>query len=197
MEQGFELTREWLEPNTFPDSIQLRKSQALKRQSTKVEATFHKADLNVSFRSKVSKGGIKQEACTNCGNCVTGCNYGAKNTTLMNYLPDAHTHGTTIFTEVAVRYIEKEGEKWRLRCRVYEDGKEPTDFSITCDVCIVAAGCLGSTEILLRSKEKGLGMSDMVGKKFTSNGDVMGFAYNGNAEVDGIGYPRNSQSMPI
>ena len=47
----------------------------------------------------------------------------------------------------------------------------------------VAAGCLGTNEILLRSKLKyeqsdgkeGLPLSDMVGKKFSTNGDFFGF----------------------
>ena len=41
-----------------------------------------------------------QPPCNACGNCVTGCNTGAKNTLNMNYLPDAKVHGAKIFTEV-------------------------------------------------------------------------------------------------
>ena len=41
-----------------------------------------------------------QPACNACGNCVSGCNTGAKNTLNMNYLPDAKVHGAKIFTEV-------------------------------------------------------------------------------------------------
>jgi cholesterol oxidase len=138
----------------------------------------------------VSKGGIQQNACNNCGNCVTGCNTGAKNTTLMNYIPDAHNHGCSIFTEIAVKYISRDTTTnlWTLHCVKYFDDKDPVEVTITCDVCIVAAGCLGSTELLLRSKKNGLNMSDMVGQKFTSNGDAMGFAYNGDAELNGVGY---------
>ena len=43
--------------------------------------------------------GVPQPKCTLCGGCNTGCNYGAKNTVLMNYLPDAHAHGADIFTQ--------------------------------------------------------------------------------------------------
>lgn len=52
---------------------------------------------------------------------------------------------------------------------------------------ILSAGTLGSTEILLRSKEKGLSVSDQLGHEFSGNGDVLGFAYNTDEEIDGLG----------
>ncbi|HKN49810.1 MAG TPA: alpha/beta fold hydrolase, partial [Actinomycetota bacterium] len=55
-------------------------------------------------------------------------------------------------------------------------------------VVILAAGALGSTEILLRSKVQGLSVSDRVGTRFSGNGDVLAFAYNAEHEVNGIGY---------
>ena len=55
----------------------------------------------------------------------------------------------------------------------------------------VAAGTLGSTEILLRSKSKGLATSDHVGRRFTGNGDVLGFGYNTDRIIEGIGFWRN------
>lgn len=53
---------------------------------------------------------------------------------------------------------------------------------------VLAAGSLGSTEILLRSKEKGLSVSDAVGVRFSGNGDMLGFSYNGNTKINGIGF---------
>ncbi len=52
---------------------------------------------------------------------------------------------------------------------------------------MLAAGTLGSTEILLRSREEGLPVSDQVGERFTGNGDVLAFAYNNDVPVNGIG----------
>ena len=44
---------------------------------------------------------VNQPPCNGCGNCVSGCNTGAKNTLNMNYLPDAKVHGAEMFTQVS------------------------------------------------------------------------------------------------
>jgi NAD-dependent dihydropyrimidine dehydrogenase PreA subunit len=41
--------------------------------------------INVTFTDHVNHVGVEQKACTLCGDCVSGCNYAAKNTVLMNY----------------------------------------------------------------------------------------------------------------
>lgn len=52
---------------------------------------------------------------------------------------------------------------------------------------IIGAGALGSTKLLLRSKERGLNVSDQTGKRFSTNGDVMGFSYNGAKKANSVG----------
>ena len=52
---------------------------------------------------------------------------------------------------------------------------------------ILGAGAIGSTKILLRSKERGLDASGEVGKKFSTNGDVLGFSYNGDKMANSVG----------
>ena len=61
------------------------------------------------------------------------------------------------------------------------------DQSITADVVVLAAGTLGSTEILLRSREAGLPVSGQVGERFTGNGDVLAFGFNNDVPINGIG----------
>jgi cholesterol oxidase len=59
-----------------------------------------------------------------------------------------------------------------LRGAPYEAGEQ----KVTAPVVVLAAGTLGSTELLLRSQAKGLTISDALGTRFSTNGDFSGFA---------------------
>jgi len=52
-----------------------------------------------------------------------------------------------------------------------------TKKTVTADIVIVAAGCVGTSEIMLRSKERGTlpNLSDRVGFGFSTNGDYIAF----------------------
>ena len=76
-----------------------------------------KANVNVSFEAHVNAAGVEQPGCTLCGDCNTGCNVGAKNTVLMNYLPSAVKSGADIYCNIEVDYIEQTG----IRRRSEED----------------------------------------------------------------------------
>ena len=52
---------------------------------------------------------------------------------------------------------------------------------------ILGAGAVGSTKLLLRSKKRGLDVSDQVGQRFSTNGDVLGFSYNGDNIKNSVG----------
>lgn len=62
---------------------------------------------------------------------------------------------------------------------------------------ILGAGALGSTKILLRSKECALHVSDQLGKRFTTNGDVLGFSYNGDEKANAIGIKTKKGSNEV
>jgi cholesterol oxidase len=181
-----------LSPNPYPDHFPaIRKLSALEASAASMSANFYRLPINVTFEDKVNAFGVEQHACVACGDCVSGCNYGAKNTTLMNYLPDAWNHGAEIYTQVCVRHLERKNDQWLVHYQLVESGQEkfdgPTMF-VSADIVIVAAGTLGSTEILLRSKAAGLPLSTTVGQHFTGNGDVLGFTYNSKTEINGIGF---------
>jgi hypothetical protein len=54
--------------------------------------------------------------------------------------------------------------------------RPPTRQAVTADIVIVAASCLGTNAIMLRSKERGLPhVSDRVGEGFSTNGDYIAF----------------------
>ncbi len=176
----------------YPESAPaLTKLGTLERSASAAGGRFARPPLNVSFEEGVNAAGVRQRACTLCGDCATGCNVGAKNTVLMNYLPDAHRHGAEIFTHVAVHHVERGAGHWRVYYRLVGMGRElfdsPLQF-LTADRVILAAGTLGSTEILLRSRAAGVKMSSQLGKRFSGNGDVMAFGYNLDEPVNAIGH---------
>lgn len=192
LQTGYQLAQQMLSPAPYPDSAPvLHKLEALEKSAASLSAKCYRPPINVTFKKGLNAVGVEQAACTLCGDCVTGCNAGAKNTVLMNYLPDARSHGAEIFTQVGVRHLEQKEGKWLVHYQVLDSGREkfetPTQF-ITADFVIIAAGVLGSAEILLRSKANGLSISDQIGKHFTGNGDVLAFGYDTDTEIDGVGF---------
>ena len=174
----YERAREMLSPNAYPDTHPpLGKLEALEHSANTMGKRFYKTPINVNFDDKTNKFGVPQPACTNCGDCVSGCNIGAKNTTLMNYLPDAVNHGAEVFTHAKVLWIERKDDLWRVHLEHVGEGDADKPLCVTADHVILGAGALGSTEILLRSREKGLSLSDRLGASFSGNGDALGFAY--------------------
>jgi cholesterol oxidase len=191
LEEGFRLAEEMLLPERAPRQPTLSKRDTLQRASEAFgDTAFQEVALNINFsRSGKNHVGVQEEPCVNCGDCITGCNHRAKKTLLMNYLPDAVTHGAKIFCQIQVRYVARDEQRWRVVYSLNEPGSlSQEERTLTADMVIVAAGTLGSTEILLRSKKMGLSLSDMLGKKFSGNGDVLGFSYNGEPPVNGVGF---------
>ncbi|NEU09153.1 GMC family oxidoreductase [Flavihumibacter sp. R14] len=194
LNEGFERAKEMLRPMPYPVNKngypELAKARAMRLAAEKNNQPFRYADINVCFETGINHVGVYQHQCINCGDCVTGCNHHAKNTLIMNYLPDAVNHDAEIFCNIDVKHVERSGGKWVVNFEVFntsrEDFKAPYMF-VRAATVIVAGGALGSTEILLRSKQEGLEISPTLGQRFTGNGDVLGFAYNCEDEINGIG----------
>ncbi|CAH1272446.1 LIPK [Branchiostoma lanceolatum] len=156
-----------------------------------LDKVFYRPPLYVNFEETDSNHvGVPQAACNGCGNCCSGCNYGAKNTLIMNYLPDAKNHGAEIFTHVEVKAVEKCAEGWRVVyvSHIQTEFHEEERF-IRADIVILGAGALGSTKILHNSKKRGLDLSDQLGERFSTNGDTISFSYNGREEARAVGLP--------
>jgi len=184
--------KEMLGSNPYPRAWPvLPKLRALEQAAAGLGVAVVRPDLNVTFTDGPNAVGVRQNACTLCGDCCSGCNYGAKNTVLMNYLPDAYAHGAHIFTEVAVQSVRRCQDKWRVALDVLGGERERSPSSqarfVTADVVVLAAGTLGSTQILLRSRDLGLPVSDRLGHGFSGNGDVLAFAYDTDRSVHGVG----------
>ncbi|HEX8110836.1 MAG TPA: GMC oxidoreductase [Kofleriaceae bacterium] len=180
--------RAMLAPVPYPDDAPpLHKLQVLEREADALHRPFMRPPINVVFSDRINAGGVAQSACRLCGDCVTGSNYNAKTTVDMSFLPDAKAHGAELYTEVTVRWIEQAGDQFRVKWRWTEAHDDDALRTITADVVVLAAGTLGSTEILLRSAEHGLAVSPRVGHQLSANGDYVSFGYNKDTTVHAVG----------
>ena len=193
----FERAERMLGSTPYPeDWSEPAKLAALDVAAEGVGATVERPRINVTFEPGVNAAGIYQEACTLCGDCVSGCNHNAKNTVLVNYLPDAVAHGAEIFCETPVRTVRPASggrRGWIVSFDAPGEGRRrlgaPASF-VFAGVVVLAAGTLGSTQILMRSRTEGLAVSPRLGTRFSGNGDVLAFAYDAEIPVRGIGTGR-------
>lgn len=188
---GVRKARHMLGSTVYPATAKVPgKLKALRKSALAMGAECVTAQVNVSFDAHVNPAGVAMGACTLCGDCVTGCNHGAKNTTLRNYLPLARNHGAELFTQVSVRHLERREDRWIVHFEPVGTGRDLFTSElgfVTADLVVLGAGTMGSTEILLRSKAAGLPLSDRVGEGFSGNGDVLAFGYNTDVRIDAIG----------
>lgn len=120
--------------------------------------------------------GAWQGTCAHLGNCDIGCDVGAKNTLDKNYLFRAEQqHGAKIWPRRLVRCITPEGGGYRVQFdEIVDGGFRPG--SVSGRIVIVAAGSLGSTELLLRCREQYRtlpNLSGFLGHNWSSNGDFL------------------------
>ena len=182
------------------------------------EGAGRKADLMeicvYTGPEKVNRQGIVQDGCVYCGNCMLGCHVHAKNTLDLNYIPLAEQNGAEVYPLHEVEKIEPihpvENNGYRVHFREFDlltaetqpltvDGgrferQAPTREevsrvgSVVGRKVIISAGSLGSTEILLRSRDlhKTLpNLSPALGTKFSGNGDfLLAGTLESNREVD-------------
>jgi cholesterol oxidase len=114
-------------------------------------------------------------SCVHLGNCDIGCDVNARNTLDLNYLYLAeHSHSADVRELHLVTAIEPEGTGYRVRFDSLA-GQVRTPGSETAAIVIVAAGSLGSTELLLRCRAAGTlpSISQTLGEGWSSNGDFL------------------------
>jgi cholesterol oxidase len=188
LESYFARAEAMLRPAVYPEQAPpLAKFKALEQCARDMKLPFARLPMLVNFEqlpNGLNHVGVPQGACVACGDCITGCNYGAKNTVLMNYLPDAKRNGAEIFTGAQVSELTPVASGWRVRVQT---GDGP-DRMLEAGIVVLAAGTLGSTEILLRSRAGGLKVSAALGHHFSGNGDMVALTYNADVDVNAIGF---------
>jgi cholesterol oxidase len=181
-------------PRSNPDSPDcLKKVGALDKRARETGRRAFGLDLAVNFDiDGLNPHGRLQTPCIDCGDCVTGCNTGAKNTLYMNYLPAAHRNGTDIFTRMQVDWLERlPGGGWRVHGKRFLQLGAPEKFTLDAGNVILSAGSLGTVEILLKSETHGLSVSPKLGTQFSGNGDFFALAYNTDHQINTLGFGAN------
>ncbi len=157
--------------------------------------TFRMTPVGVFFGKKVGLEGEEGEtvadpyfggvgpdrtACTECGECMTGCRHGAKNTLLKNYLYLAEKAGAKVHDRSTVTAIRKLGADdepgWEITVERTGPilGRKKTS-TFTSDYLIMAAGTWGTQNLLHREKEDGTlpQLSDHLGQLTRTNSEAL------------------------
>lgn len=127
----------------------------------------------------VNEHGQDQGTCVHCGNCIAGCRVGARNTLDLNYIPLAERHGAEVRPLHVVRWIAPDGDGYRVSFDRIEHGRRIAGSEVARRV-VVAAGSIGSTELMLRCRDqyKTLpALSNTLGYRWCTNGDFLTFSF--------------------
>ncbi|KAL9066065.1 MAG: hypothetical protein Q9157_007266 [Trypethelium eluteriae] len=212
----YDRAEKMLEPETYPENLPeplklklLREQTDLVRKYGRKEGwdpKFYRVPQTTKFADGRNSTGIEMKASTLTGQDSTGINDGSKTTTLVTYLADAWNWGAEIFCECEVRLIKKHPKEGYLvffawhgsrRDAFKEEMLHDLMWVHAKKFVFLGAGTLGTTEIMLRSKERGLPLSDRVGQDMSGNGDLLAFGYNTNAEVNAMGHEDPNPDNPV
>lgn len=168
-----------VETNPFlsPSDIELRKAA----DKLGYGDSFQMAPLGIYFGEAGKKAkdpyfggeGPDRVGCINCGECMTGCRHGAKNTLVKNYLYLAEKAGAKVIERTTVTDIIDKDNGYTVQTRSSAGWKRTKTF--TADQVIVAAGALGTAKLLHKTRAKGnlSGMSDKLGYLSRTNSESL------------------------
>jgi len=133
----------------------------------------------------LNRHGVPQYGCSFVGECVLGCNQGAKNSLDYNYLAVAERAGALAVTESEVIALEPEADTYTVTYRDHAgDGRRQVLQGRT---VFLAAGAVGSTELLLRARDVDRTLPDLsprLGEGFSGNGDFLAFIRRSRIQLD-------------
>jgi cholesterol oxidase len=120
--------------------------------------------------------GPMRKGCIECAGCMVGCRENAKNTLDRNYLWFAEKLGTMVLPETKAEKITFDGHKYTVETFSITSfpGKRKKVF--TSKGIVVAAGALGTLELLLKQKYKYgtlKGLSDTLGTELRTNAETL------------------------
>jgi len=168
-------------PRTFPADQLLRE---VVEEETGRGQTFARTTVGVYFgepRRTVPDPffggeGPARTGCHHCGECMTGCRHGAKNTLDRNYLWLAERRGCTIHPETLVtdlRPLPGGGFELQTVRSTSRLRRQPRLFRAR--QVVVSASTLGTVKLLLRCKARGSlpALSDQLGNYVRTNSEAL------------------------
>src|SRR6202789_420127 len=100
--------------------------------------------------------GPARTGCLECGSCMTGCRYGAKNTLLKNYLGLAESAGAQIHPMTTVTNFEQRDDGiWEVRTARTGSWLRRDRRTFTASHLILAAGTWGTQHLLFKMRDEG------------------------------------------
>ncbi|KPC66185.1 GMC family oxidoreductase [Streptomyces chattanoogensis] len=101
--------------------------------------------------------GPSRKACTECGECMTGCRHGAKNTLNENYLHLAERAGAVIHPMTSVVTVTEDSRGgFAVGTLPTDNKKKGAGRTFTARRVVIAAGTYGTQTLLHRMKDCGL-----------------------------------------
>ena len=100
--------------------------------------------------------GPDRTGCIECGSCMTGCRYGAKNTLVKNYLGLAEKAGAQVFPMRTVTGFEQRSDgSWRVDTVITGRWLRRKKKSFTASYLTLAAGTYNTQKLLFKMHDKG------------------------------------------
>ena len=170
--------------------------QAMKDVATEmgVGHTFQMAPLGIYFgegKGIAAKdpyfGGVgpDRNGCQQCGACMTGCQFNAKNTLPKNYLGLAESAGAQVFPMTTVKSFSQNVDgTWEIRA-VKSNDPFATVIKFKANQVIVAAGTYNTQKLLHAMKRKKLPqLSNHLGQLSRTNSEALTGAMMPNTDID-------------
>jgi cholesterol oxidase len=177
----------------FSNSDQAMKDAAIEMG---VGHTFQMAPLGVFFgegKGIVAKdpffGGVgpDRNGCLQCGSCMTGCQFNAKNTLPKNYLGLAESAGAEVFPMTTAKKIRQlEDGRWKITTIKTNDPFGSRGKTFFANEVIVAAGTYNTQKLLHKMKDSGVLplISDRLGDLSRTNSEALTGAMMKNTDID-------------
>ncbi|OPX12646.1 GMC oxidoreductase [Mycobacterium sp. AT1] len=100
--------------------------------------------------------GPARTGCIECGSCMTGCRYGAKNTLLKNYLGLAESAGAQVIPMTTVTGFDEQPDgSWKVHTNRTGRWLRKKKHTYTASTVILAAGTWGTQQLLHKMRDTG------------------------------------------